>query len=103
MNWHERAEALDCYVMARVYDPASNWECYILAENPMDDNEIYCLIVGETIEQCFWTWEGINSCFNVHMERPAVDLAFQSVHVKHIINKLTRLGYEWKLESALSD
>lgn len=103
MSWYERAEALDCYVMARVYDPASNWECYILAQNPLDDNEIYCLIAGETLEQCFWSWSEITACFNAFMLPPTIDAHFQTVHVKHIINKLTTLGMQWKQESALSD
>lgn len=103
MTWSDRAEALDCYVMGRVYDPASNWECYVLAQNPMDDNEIYCLIAGESIEQCFWSWDEISACFNAFMEPPVIDLSFQSVHVRHIINKLIQQGMEWKQEIALSD
>lgn len=103
MTWFERAEALDCFVLKRIYDPASKWECYVLAENPLNTDEIYCLLVAESIELCFWTYREIACCYNAFFEHPILDVDFTSVHVKHVINRLISRGIEWKQESALSD
>jgi len=53
-NW-ENVDALACMAEFRLYDPSSDWECYILGMNPFDQDQVYvivadkCLFIGNAI------------------------------------------------------
>lgn len=46
-NWGIRADCLECYAEARIFDPSSSWECYLLAIDPNDIDQCAVIIVDE--------------------------------------------------------
>jgi len=56
-NWGDKAESLACMAELRVYDPLSDWQCYIYAMNPDNEDEIMCLISGgKNVEPITTEW-----------------------------------------------
>ena len=72
-NWGDKASSMACKAEVRIYDPSSNWCCYVYAMNPQDEDEISCIIKGFEIEACEWKMCAIESMFNAQGERPVID------------------------------
>lgn len=49
-NWGDKAECMACNAELRLFDPLSSWECYLLAINPLDENESKVILVNEAHE-----------------------------------------------------
>lgn len=47
LNWGIPAECLNCMVEARIYDPESCWECFLIAINPYNNIECKVILVNE--------------------------------------------------------
>jgi len=88
-NWGEKADALNCYAEIKFIDPLSDWACYIFALNPNDENEIDCLIKGQTIELCKWSLIDLGNCFNSEGERPKIDTEFRRTRASQLFKKLS--------------
>lgn len=85
-NWGSKAEALDCFAEVRIYDPLSSWECYILAVNPEEEDEIICIISGTHVEVCVWN---LNlRLFNSNGEKPHVDTEYRPRLASEVLKKL---------------
>lgn len=87
-NWGERADALDCNAEARIYDPMSKWECYIYALEPTEQDEIACIINGETVELTTWMLADLRTVFNSLGEGPQNDLGFIPIRITRLLKKL---------------
>ncbi len=72
-NWGYKADSMACKAEIRIYDPSSNWCCYVYAMNPQDEDDIACIIKGFEIEVCDWKMSEIEKMFNVDGERPVID------------------------------
>lgn len=77
VSWGEKADSLSCNAEVRVYDPLSSWECYIYAINPLDEDEIACIIKGFFVEVCDWRLSEIATHFNSAGEQPIIDYEYR--------------------------
>ena len=96
-NWGARAQALACYAEIRVYDPLSNWECYLLAVNPNDDNELNCIISTNkwaSPNVSDWTLDELNMLYNSAGESPVIDEEYRPVWAFELFKKLGKLNYD---------
>lgn len=93
-NWGDKAEAMACNAEVRVYDPASEWACYILALNPHDEDEIACIINGFNVEFCHWSLQDLLATFNEHGELMQLDTIFKPVWAAELYKTLKR-RHKW--------
>lgn len=84
-NWEDLKIVTARNAELRVYDTCSKWECYILAQNPFEEDEIICIINADSLELCRWRWSSIHSMFNEHGETPKIDRHFRPCTVDQII------------------
>ena len=92
-NWGEKAEALACKALIRLYDPLSALECYILAMNPQDEDEVYCILHGSSVEVCACSMQELLSMYNNHGEGVQRDLQFRPRCAQEIYRKLTEFKH----------
>lgn len=92
-NWGERAETMECNAEVRVYDPLSKYECYIFALNPEDENEIWCIINGFSVETDKLTLGEIASYYNSHGEGLQVDYEYRPRQATEVYRSLTKEIY----------
>lgn len=93
-NWGARAEALACFAEVRVYDPCSAWQCFLLAINPQDEDEISCIISAnpkEAPEVTLWTLSDLFSLFNNQGEYVQVDQEYRPRRAAELFKKLSEL------------
>lgn len=86
--WGEKADSMTCLAEVRVFDPLSNWECYIYAMNPDNDDEICCIINGFCVEVCDWSLEELCNRFNSEGERVQIDYEYRPRRALEIFKKL---------------
>lgn len=91
-NW-ATAESMECNAEARVYDPGSPWECFIFAMNSDEENEIMCIINGETVEVTLFYMNSLFAMFNAMGESPIIDREFRARSAREIYKKLTEGDY----------
>lgn len=48
-NWSLHRDCLNCYAMARLYDPNGPWECYCYAIDP-EQTIVKAIVNGATVE-----------------------------------------------------
>ena len=88
-NWL-LAESMACKAELRVYDPLSVWQCYLIAMNPQDENEVAC-ILSTTMGHCIytlWTIKEINDLYNWEGEKPSIDLEYRPRMASQIFKQL---------------
>jgi hypothetical protein len=93
-NWGAKADSMACRVEVRVYDPLSNWECYIYAMNPENEDEICCLIKGFSVEVIVWSLSELASRFNQEREMPLIDNEFRPRMVAELFKLIIKGDYE---------
>lgn len=76
------------YAEVRLYAPRSNWECYLIALNPDDMDEVICLLKAEGLEVTNWTLREIKKCYDANGYPPCVDFEYRRKKVSEIIKKL---------------
>lgn len=54
-NWGDRHESLACNAEARLYDCFDEWACYLIAINPENENEVFCIIVDHDLSPKVFT------------------------------------------------
>ncbi len=89
-NW-DRAEALSCFAEMRLYDECSEWQCYLLAMNPENDNEVFCIIRGGRNlepESLAWSIHEISLLFNANGEGVRVDTEFRRREAVEVFKRL---------------
>lgn len=94
-NWGDKAESLSCMSEMRVYDPLSDWQCYIYAVNPDNEDEIMCLISGgKNIEPLTtnWTLYELNLLYNSHGEGVEIDIEYRPRRTAELF-KLLNQGF----------
>lgn len=92
-NWGAKAESLQCQAELRVYDPLSDWQCYIYAMNPDNENEIMCLISGgKNIEPVTvdWTLYEMSLLYNSHGEGVEIDTEYRPRQTAELFKMLNR-------------
>ena len=93
--WGDKATAMACLAEVRVYDPLSDWQCYIYAVNPNNDDEIMCLISGgKNLEPIVteWTFSELGLLYNSDGEGVQVDDEYRPRRVAEIFKKLSETG-----------
>ena len=93
-NWGARAETLACYAEVRLFDPCSSWQCFIIAINPNDEDEINCIIstnLKASPEVILWTLSGVYSLFNSQGEGVEVDQSYRPIRAAELFKKLSEL------------
>lgn len=93
-NWGARAEALACYAEVRLFDPCSSWQCFIVAMNPDDEDEIYCIISTNPKTQpdvSVWSLVDVSLLFNSEGEGVRVDQEYRPMRAAELFKKLSEL------------
>lgn len=93
-NWGARAEALACYAEVRLFDAASSWQCYLLALNPHDEEEIICIISTNekaSPEVTTWTLSEVFSLYNQDGEGVKIDSQYRPRRAAELFKKLSEL------------
>ena len=93
-NWGEKAEGMTCLAEVRLYDPLSDWQCYIYAINPQNIDEIMCLIScgkGLTPITTEWRLAELYLLYNNHGEGIEVDNEYRPRRVSDLFKKLNEL------------
>ena len=94
-QWGDKADALACFAQVRVYDSLSDWQCYIFAVNPENENEIQCLISGgKNLEPIVtpWSMYELSLLYNSNGDGVLVDYDFRPREVAIILKKLNETG-----------
>lgn len=63
-NWLHKDDG-DCMAVYRLYDPQSDWECLVYAQNPDDQEEIAVLVTHPTPELCVDRWRDLDAAMNI--------------------------------------
>lgn len=88
-NWGPSAEALDCNAEVRVYDPLSKWECYLVAINPENEDEMTCIIKAHNVGIATdLTFSLLKSMYNSSGEGVIVDQEFRRRRAGNVLKKL---------------
>ncbi len=96
-NWTPKAQALGVKAEVRLFDPLSSWQCYLLAINPQNDDEVLCLIKPDNYDPCeiiSWSLFDIAQCYNAEGEPPQVDNEFRPREAAYLFKKLNENIYE---------
>lgn len=87
-NW-PLAESMYCKAEMRVYDPLSHWQCYILAMNPADENEVACILSSKfNCSFTVWTLNDIQNLFNAEGEKPIIDYEYRPKLASQLFKQL---------------
>ncbi len=76
-NWGEKADAMACKAEVRFYDTLSSWECFILAINPEEHDQIACIINGYIPDVHVWSFEELYGMYNSDGENLCLDNEFR--------------------------
>jgi len=90
-NWGAPAEALACYALIRFFDPLSPWECYLLAQNPDDEDEIACLIKGFFVELSHWRLSELANRYNAAGEPIQIDNHYRPRRAAELFKQLSEV------------
>lgn len=82
-----------CRAEVRVYDPLSQWECYIYALNPEDEDEICCILCAFSVEITRWTLSELSNLFNSEGERVQVDQEYRPRYADNLY-KILKQGLQ---------
>ncbi len=97
-NWGDKADSLDCYAWVELFDPISNWECYLYALNPEDD-EVKCVIrTNFSSPPALETWslEEIKRLYNQFGEGVQVNEEYRPIKTNVLVEKINRQWRIWK-------
>src|ERR1043166_3094410 len=92
-NWGELTETMECNAEVRVYDPLSDYECYIFGINQENEDEILCIINISGAEVAQWSLKELEACYNSHGEGLQVDFEYRPRQAKEIYRRLIRGSY----------
>lgn len=87
INWSHR-ESIQCKAVVKLIDPLSSFECYILAQNPHNPDEIYCLINAFTLETGPFSLEDVLGFYNHDGEGLVQDTEYRPRAYWEIYKKL---------------
>jgi len=93
-NWGDRAWSLQCKAEIRFYDPLSHWECYVLAVNPADHDEIYAIVNGYQPMAGAWSLKAILACYNANGDHPSIDREFVPRDAFILFKQLRERSYD---------
>lgn len=91
-NWELRETPYDCMAEIRLYDPTRDWEVYLIALDPEDDEQCIILVHEEDGWKCVETalW-GFESLVN-NTETTKVDLDWRPRLVRELMKVLKKRG-----------
>lgn len=81
INWGEKADSLEVMAEVRIYNTSPNWECYIYALNPENNDEfqgIWNSANGIDVQliDC-WSLQALSEHYNSEGEYPKIDSDFR--------------------------
>ena len=79
---------MNCRAEVKYFHPASSWECYILAMNPQDEDEIKCIINGFTVELCTWSLKELLDTYHYDGEYVIQDQEFTPILALTLFKRL---------------
>lgn len=89
-NWGDLMLCLACHATLRVYDTQGPFECFLLAMNPQDHDEVYCLIacgmMEPTAEHC--RLSELQAMYNSHGEPLEIDTEYRPRLAYQILQQL---------------
>lgn len=89
-NWGDKAQAMDCNAEVRIYNTLPDWECYLYAMNPDDEDTVSIVWHGMNIETHEWNLRDIMQIFNREGEYPLIDKEFVPRQASEIYKKLVK-------------
>jgi hypothetical protein len=94
-NWENR-ETLEGIIPLRVFDPRSEWECYIIAQDPDDEDCVYCMICDSSVELQEININDLMNQTNHRGDHLEVDPYFRPVKASSLFRKLQKTkGVIW--------
>ena len=91
-NWPLR-ESADCWAEVRLFDGQSGYECYLLAMNPEDEDEVYCILKGCSTEWTDWRLSEISRLYTASGTPLSTDRQYRPRRAYEIYKQLTRDDY----------
>lgn len=88
-NWGDKADALACNAIVRLYDSLSKWEFYIYAMNPEDENQVSLILknsFGSRLNEQ-WTIDELEGMYNDHGEGLNVDESYRPRSVESLLKR----------------
>ena len=90
MSWGELADAMHCFAVVKYMDENTPWACYIYAVNPVNMDDIACIIDdGCRVEICEWSLTELLLRLNT-----SVDRDFRRIYVPTLLKNLKKQGKE---------
>jgi hypothetical protein len=86
-NWLV-ADSMACYAECKIYDPLSRWACYILAINPLNEDEILCIFTGLGVTIETYSMSSIRHMYNTQGEPPQLDKEYRRMWASELFKKL---------------
>ena len=89
-NWGDEADSLNCYAEVKFIDPLSDWQCYIYALNPDDEDRIECLLYTRTmgVQLANWSLKELCLLHNEEGESPIIDAEYRRTRASELFKKL---------------
>jgi hypothetical protein len=98
-SWGKKECPLGRMAQVRIYDTLSLWQCYLLAMNPSDEDEILCILSAHpllTPGVANWRLSEIGSLYNQNGERVQVDVEYRPRQANIIFKELTVGNYGFR-------
>lgn len=95
-NWDSSNDSLHCNAEIRVYDPASSFQCYIIAMYPEDENTIYCILQTNKCSQAVATLHtvfALDAMYNENGEGLEIDTEYRPRQASEILKRLNAVEY----------
>ena len=88
-NWGDSmGEMIQKNAMIRIFDHLSKWECFLIAINPEDQDEVFCLLNGFHPELDIWRLTEIFECYNKDGDHPRIDDRFVPINARQLLQNL---------------
>ena len=89
-NWSDVMYCLACYATLRVYDTQGPWQCFLIAINPQDQDEVFCIIsygkLQADVETC--RLSELGQMYNSHGEPLQIDYEYRPKLAYQILRQL---------------
>lgn len=93
-NWGDRADVLECNAEVRLYDLKwRQWECYLYALNPEDQDEVKCIINHKWADLTTWSMQEIENTRNAWGDQFINDLEFRPIPITKLLSTLNIEGF----------
>lgn len=90
-NWGDPATSMACKAYLRYFDPPSRWQCYVLAVDPENGDDMTCIVqVGRAVPDLVqWKLSEIPKLYNGEGEPPKLDDEFRPIVAAQLWKQLS--------------